>query len=96
MLNYRLSLIFEKLVAVSMRWENVSKTSLLIKISPFEVSLDHQLLPPNFPGTRSGFCNFMHLRPISRSLRRELYGRKRHRSRSSDRDKRRKSDRFCR
>jgi splicing factor U2AF subunit len=25
--------------------------------------------------TRSGFCNFMHLKPISRELRRELYGR---------------------
>ena len=24
---------------------------------------------------RSGFCNFMHLKPISRELRRELYGR---------------------
>ncbi|KAK8750345.1 hypothetical protein OTU49_014785 [Cherax quadricarinatus] len=30
--------------------------------------------------TRSGFCNFMHLKPISRELRRELYGRKRKRS----------------
>merc|ERR1712109_171163 len=26
--------------------------------------------------TRSGFCNFMHLKPISRELRRELYGRR--------------------
>ncbi|PIK43521.1 putative splicing factor [Apostichopus japonicus] len=26
--------------------------------------------------TRGGFCNFMHLKPISRQLRRELYGRK--------------------
>ncbi|XP_042701977.2 splicing factor U2AF 26 kDa subunit isoform X1 [Malaclemys terrapin pileata] len=25
--------------------------------------------------TRGGFCNFMHLRPISRQLRRQLYGR---------------------
>ncbi|QQP51609.1 Splicing factor U2af 38 kDa subunit, partial [Caligus rogercresseyi] len=25
--------------------------------------------------TRSGFCNFMHLKPISRELRRDLYGR---------------------
>ncbi|XP_028401925.1 splicing factor U2AF 26 kDa subunit-like [Dendronephthya gigantea] len=25
--------------------------------------------------TRGGFCNFMHMRPISRELRRELYGR---------------------
>jgi len=38
--------------------------------------------------TRGGFCNFMHLKPISRELRRELYGRsggkkgKRSRSRS--------------
>jgi len=36
--------------------------------------------------TRSDFCNFMHLKPISRELRRELYGRtpaaKRSRSRS--------------
>ncbi|XP_076372591.1 splicing factor U2af 38 kDa subunit-like isoform X5 [Tachypleus tridentatus] len=29
--------------------------------------------------TRSGFCNFMHLKPISRELRRELYGRRRKR-----------------
>ncbi|KAK8783677.1 U2 small nuclear riboprotein auxiliary factor 38 isoform X1 [Amblyomma americanum] len=36
--------------------------------------------------TRSGFCNFMHLKPISRELRRELYGRKRRRrSRSGSR-----------
>ena len=28
--------------------------------------------------TRGGFCNFMHLKPISRELRRELYGRGRH------------------
>ncbi|KAF0287907.1 Splicing factor U2af subunit [Amphibalanus amphitrite] len=26
--------------------------------------------------TRSGFCNFMHLKPISRELRKELYGRR--------------------
>ncbi|CAG0885465.1 unnamed protein product [Cyprideis torosa] len=26
---------------------------------------------------RGGFCNFMHLKPISRELRRELYGRRR-------------------
>ncbi|KAF0293115.1 Splicing factor U2af subunit [Amphibalanus amphitrite] len=44
--------------------------------------------------TRSGFCNFMHLKPISRELRKELYGRRgpayvgggRRRSRSRDRD----------
>ncbi|KAI1283720.1 Splicing factor U2af 38 kDa subunit [Halotydeus destructor] len=34
--------------------------------------------------TRSGFCNFMHLKPISRDLRRELYGRK---NGSRDRDR---------
>ncbi|XP_021941964.1 splicing factor U2af 38 kDa subunit isoform X2 [Zootermopsis nevadensis] len=42
--------------------------------------------------TRSGFCNFMHLKPISRELRRYLYSRRRRgrrsrsRSRSRDRD----------
>ncbi|GAB6023060.1 hypothetical protein CHUAL_007151 [Chamberlinius hualienensis] len=49
--------------------------------------------------TRSGFCNFMHLKPISRELRRELYGRKRRgsngyrrsRSRSRERRERRRS-----
>ncbi|XP_066974547.1 splicing factor U2AF 26 kDa subunit-like [Macrobrachium rosenbergii] len=40
--------------------------------------------------TRSGFCNFMHLKPISRELRRELYGRRRRRSPSS-RSRRRRS-----
>ncbi|BFZ14338.1 hypothetical protein BsWGS_17405 [Bradybaena similaris] len=33
--------------------------------------------------TRGGFCNFMHLKPISRELRRELYGRGRKKSRKS-------------
>uniref|UniRef100_A0A2R9CI19 C3H1-type domain-containing protein n=1 Tax=Pan paniscus TaxID=9597 RepID=A0A2R9CI19_PANPA len=38
--------------------------------------------------TRGGFCNFMHLKPISRELRRELYGchPKKHRSRSQSRE----------
>ena len=43
---------------------------------------------------RSGFCNFMHLKPISRELRRDLYGRNkpgggrtRPRSRSRSRDR---------
>jgi len=31
--------------------------------------------------SRGGFCNFMHMRPISRELRRELYGRNRRRRR---------------
>lgn len=38
--------------------------------------------------TRSGFCNFMHLKPISRELRRYLYSRKRGRSRSRSRSPR--------
>jgi len=29
--------------------------------------------------TRGGFCNFMHLKPISRELKRELYTRLNHR-----------------
>ncbi|KAL8572026.1 Splicing factor U2AF 26 kDa subunit [Nucella lapillus] len=33
--------------------------------------------------TRGGFCNFMHLKPISRELRRELYGRRKKSSRKS-------------
>ncbi|KAF4020644.1 hypothetical protein G4228_012599 [Cervus hanglu yarkandensis] len=32
--------------------------------------------------TRGGFCNFMHLKPISRELRRELYGRRRKKAKS--------------
>ncbi|XP_071477514.1 splicing factor U2AF 26 kDa subunit-like isoform X3 [Diadema antillarum] len=50
--------------------------------------------------TRGGFCNFMHLKPISRELRRELYGRRkrrrrssRSRSRSRSRDRRRSRSR---
>uniref|UniRef100_A0A8C0QZ30 U2 small nuclear RNA auxiliary factor 1 n=1 Tax=Canis lupus dingo TaxID=286419 RepID=A0A8C0QZ30_CANLU len=35
--------------------------------------------------TRGGFCNFMHLKPISRELRRELYGRRHRGSRSRER-----------
>ncbi|KAF0026568.1 hypothetical protein F2P81_021305 [Scophthalmus maximus] len=44
--------------------------------------------------TRGGFCNFMHLKPISRELRRELYGRRRkgrHRTRSRSRERRSRS-----
>ncbi|XP_037399438.1 LOW QUALITY PROTEIN: splicing factor U2AF 35 kDa subunit [Pygocentrus nattereri] len=39
--------------------------------------------------TRGGFCNFMHLKPISRELRRELYGRRRKRHRSHSRSRER-------
>jgi len=34
--------------------------------------------------TRSGFCNFMHLKPISRKLRHELYGRSQKRGGGSE------------
>ncbi|KAL5281638.1 U2AF1 family protein [Megaselia abdita] len=43
--------------------------------------------------TRSGFCNFMHLKPISRELRRFLYSRRRGRSRSRSRSPRRRRSR---
>uniref|UniRef100_A0A4X2KXW7 C3H1-type domain-containing protein n=1 Tax=Vombatus ursinus TaxID=29139 RepID=A0A4X2KXW7_VOMUR len=45
--------------------------------------------------TRGGFCNFMHLKPISREPLRELYGRlrKKHRSRSRSRERRRERNR---
>ena len=42
---------------------------------------------------RGGYCNFMHLKPISRDLRRRLYGRYRERSRSRDRDRKRSRSR---
>ncbi|XP_012629014.2 splicing factor U2AF 35 kDa subunit [Microcebus murinus] len=41
--------------------------------------------------TRGGFCNFMHLKPISRELRRELYGRRRKKHRSGSRSRERRS-----
>ncbi|CAH2234393.1 jg21197 [Pararge aegeria aegeria] len=43
--------------------------------------------------TRSGFCNFMHLKPISRELRRYLYARRKggRKSRSRSRERRRRS-----
>jgi len=37
--------------------------------------------------TRGGFCNFMHLKPISRELKRELYTRLNHRSKRRSVDK---------
>ncbi|XP_006171764.1 splicing factor U2AF 26 kDa subunit [Tupaia chinensis] len=40
---------------------------------------------------RGGFCNFMHLKPISRELRRELYGRRRRKHRSRSRSGARRS-----
>ncbi|CAK9303470.1 unnamed protein product [Gordionus sp. m RMFG-2023] len=43
--------------------------------------------------TRGGFCNFMHLKPISRELRRDLYGRRRRRRRSRSHHKERRRDR---
>lgn len=47
--------------------------------------------------TRGGYCNFMHLRPVSRSLRRRLFGRyvddDRYRRRADDDDRRRRRSR---
>jgi len=37
--------------------------------------------------TRGGFCNFMHLKPISRELKRELYTRLNHRGKRWSVDK---------
>ncbi|XP_047002117.1 splicing factor U2af 38 kDa subunit isoform X2 [Schistocerca americana] len=47
--------------------------------------------------TRSGFCNFMHLKPISRELRRYLYSRRRRgrRSRSHSRSRDRDGERIA-
>ena len=47
----------------------------LISISPLTVLsfLFPSLFPP--PTITTSYCNFMHLRPVSRSLRRELFGR---------------------
>ena len=42
---------------------------------------------------RGGYCNFMHLKPISRDLRKRLFGRYRERSRSRDRERRRSRSR---
>ncbi|XP_053116692.1 splicing factor U2AF 35 kDa subunit-like [Hemicordylus capensis] len=44
--------------------------------------------------TRGGFCNFMHLKPISRELQRELCGcrHKKHRSRSRSRERSSRSE----
>lgn len=36
--------------------------------------------------TRGGYCNFMHLRPISRDLRKQLFGRYKKSDRDGDRD----------
>lgn len=49
----------------------INSVLFLLQLSP-AVSLYHHR-----ECTRGGFCNFMHLKPISRELRRELYGRRR-------------------
>uniref|UniRef100_A0A8C6EPY0 U2 small nuclear RNA auxiliary factor 1 like 4 n=1 Tax=Marmota marmota marmota TaxID=9994 RepID=A0A8C6EPY0_MARMA len=47
--------------------------------------------------TQGGFCNFMHLRPISRNLRQQLYGRgPRHRSPLRSHTGHRPRERNCR
>ncbi|GLC47071.1 hypothetical protein PLESTM_002022100 [Pleodorina starrii] len=42
---------------------------------------------------RGGYCNFMHLKPIGRELRRKLFGRYHHRDRDRDRDRDRRRSR---
>ena len=42
---------------------------------------------------RAGYCNFMHLRPIDRLLRRQLFGQFKRRRRDDDRDRRGRDDR---
>ncbi|CAD5114249.1 DgyrCDS3390 [Dimorphilus gyrociliatus] len=42
--------------------------------------------------TRSGFCNFMHLKPISRDLRRKLFSRNRYRKKSRSREREKDRD----
>ncbi|VTJ55813.1 Hypothetical predicted protein [Marmota monax] len=47
--------------------------------------------------TQGGFCNFMHLQPISRNLRQQLYGRgPRHRSPLRSHTGHRPRERNCR
>lgn len=43
--------------------------------------------------TRGGYCNFMHLKPISRELRKRLFGRYKRRSKSRSKSPRKKDDR---
>ena len=42
---------------------------------------------------RAGYCNFMHLRPVDRLLRRQLFGQFKRRRRDDDRDRRGRDDR---
>jgi len=64
------------MVAVNNRWYN--QQPIYAELSPvtdFRESCCRQYEMGEC--TRGGFCNFMHLKPISRELRRRLYGRKR-------------------
>ncbi len=47
------------------------------------------LLAPTEENTcnRGGYCNFMHLKPIGKDLRKKLFGRYKNRSRSRSREK---------
>jgi len=63
------------MVAVNNRWYN--QQPIYAELSPvtdFRESCCRQYEMGEC--TRGGFCNFMHLKPISRELRRRLYGRK--------------------
>merc|ERR1711928_159934 len=64
------------MVAVNNRWYN--QQPIYAELSPvtdFRESCCRQYEMGEC--TRGGFCNFMHLKPISRELRRRMYGRKR-------------------
>jgi len=64
------------MIAVNNRWYNSQPIyAELSPVTDFRESCCRQYEMGEC--TRGGFCNFMHLKPISRELRRRLYGRKR-------------------
>jgi len=65
----------KSMVAVNNRWYNGQPIyAELSPVTDFRESCCRQYEMGEC--TRGGFCNFMHLKPISRELRRRLYGRK--------------------
>ena len=91
MQSFLLSQTSERLAAASMRWGQCPSLFQRDFQKVFNSwSLPHMKMCPHIRPvialsclcvcrecTRGGFCNFMHLKPISRELRRELYGRSR-------------------
>lgn len=74
------SLTSEKPAVASMKWGErracvpaLYRNQYINKVAP----LTAECASLRRECTRGGFCNFMHLKPISRELRRELYGRRR-------------------